>query len=106
MKRFLFSKVITVGVMLLLVFAVHIETHGQAASQQVSGWAWSGYSTGSEQGGIGWISFTSRNCDNINNATGNANDPDGKSDGTAGCPASGTPVAAYGVTLDGTHNLT
>lgn len=49
------------------------------------GWAWGGDV-------LGWISFSSRNCDA---------DGDGKSDGAIiGCPTAGTPMAQYGLKMD------
>ncbi|MEK7636220.1 MAG: hypothetical protein AAB362_00840 [Patescibacteria group bacterium] len=50
--------------------------------QPLSGYAWSS--------NIGWISFSSKNCDTNN---------DGQSDGAIpNCPSAGTPIAHYGVT--------
>ena len=48
-----------------------------------------GYAWGSDV--IGWVSFSSKNCDP---------DGDGKSNGIGYCPAIGTVIPAYGVTLD------
>lgn len=53
------------------------------AAENVSGFAWSE--------NIGWLSFNSSNCDTDNN---------GQSNGGTGCPAAGTPIANYGVSLD------
>lgn len=60
-----------------------------AGSQHnLSGYAWSD--------NIGWISFNSSNCDSNN---------DGKSDGTSGCPTSGTTIPNYGVNIEANNNL-
>jgi len=56
-----------------------------AAFDPLTGWAWSD--------SIGWISFSSKNCDT---------NGDGQSEGTpSGCPANETSIASYGVDVDG-----
>lgn len=56
----------------------------------VCGWAWAATNEGSNMG-AGWVSFNRRDCDA---------DDDGQSDGTpVGCPAAGTTIPDYGVSL-------
>ncbi len=76
----LFIVAIIVG----LFFLLRDHKTVAASTQDMQGFAWSE--------NIGWISFNSKNCD--------ANE-DGLSDGSpAGCPAIGTPIAAYKVSVD------
>lgn len=68
-----------------------------APDNNLCGFAW-GATSQAPDFGVGWISFNRKDCD----ADGN-----GQSDGTpSGCPAAGTAIPAYGVSLDGSNNLT
>ncbi len=83
LKRFLFLT----G---LIILGILVSFNAQAGTaDNVYGFAWSE--------NIGWISFNSTNCD----ANG-----DGLADGTiAGCPAIGSPIPNYGVSLDSVTGL-
>ena len=71
-----------------VIFSLVIFQSAQAAkSDNVYGWAWSE--------DIGWISFNNINCDTDSNGR-----IDGGDNAPLGCPANGTIVAPYGVTVD------
>lgn len=78
-----------------IVFSGVVLSHALAdTDESATGWLWGGTEiNGStvadgDENGVGWASMNSLNCD--------ANE-DGKSDGAAGCPASGVSVTDYGV---------
>ena len=74
-------KKILIYLFLITIFSLGFSLNTFATP--LAGWAWSQ--------NVGWISFSSRNCD----ANG-----DGLSDGTpAGCPAAGVAIPTYGVTI-------
>jgi hypothetical protein len=64
----------------------------------VAGWAWSGIDANGDSvvdGGAGWISFSSTNCDTDGNGQADTQPP-----APAGCPTAGTPIPPYAVTID------
>jgi len=79
---FLVLIVLILGILFFSFFQNAKKTRA-GGEHNVSGWAWAE--------NVGWISFNSTNCD--------ANE-DGFSDGTAGCPPLGEPVANYGVNIN------
>ena len=83
----IFLLVLILGILFFSFFqdTQKIKAGGE---HNVSGWAWAE--------NVGWISFNSTNCDA---------DEDGSSDGTAGCPLVGEPVANYGVNIATTTGI-
>lgn len=65
------------------LFYVSLPLAAQTGTADLIGYAWNN--------NIGWISFSSTNCDA---------DKDGKSDGELNCPTSGTDMASYGVSVN------
>lgn len=88
------------GVIIFCGFFIVTTVVIKAAVGGVTGWGWGGSESQSDgnqnngnsgfETGVGWISMNRINCDS---------DDDGKSDGTSGCPASGTPIGNYGVNI-------
>ncbi len=87
--KLLKSFAIVAGLAVFAWFLFPISFSRATVNTELTGWAWSE--------NIGWISFTSKNCDT---------DGNGQSNGAAGCPSSGTAMAAYGVNRDSSGNLT
>jgi len=76
--------IIAVAFVLMLMVINSMPSVASASTASLKGWAWSS--------AIGWISFSSTNCDANNN---------GLSDGSvAGCPVTGTPIPSYGVKIN------
>src|SRR3989344_67489 len=73
-----------------------IDTVSANSSDNLSGWAWSGYDDGSGNVGVGWISFNSTDCDTDSNNYVDAGACGGIDNAT-------TPVVNYGVRIDETN---
>ena len=69
-----------------------IDTVSANSSDNLSGWAWSGYDDGSGNVGVGWISFNSTDCDTDSNNYVDAGACGGIDNAT-------TPVVNYGVKI-------
>jgi len=84
-KKTFFSLAVF-SLMFLAAAAIKVK-----ASGNVSGWLWGGNSgVTTPTTNAGWISMNSANCDADNN---------NMSDGTGACPAAGTAIPDYGVTI-------